>query len=184
MCRALTGAVQGDGLPLKFVREANTQILVWVHLISIWLLPQKDLQIFWVTASPSPTKREDESLGIAPAHILSHGQLCITTIAESQHFPEMTHKPPVFSSHSHKRSGCWRSFVCFARVSFEFWFTVAIRVLQVRSSKVQKSYLAFCPRQKVEKSVMSWRPLSWQDHMDSWAVDLLQALKWKLEITP
>lgn len=28
----------------------------------------------------------------------------------------------------------------------------------------------------------SGRPLSWQDHVDSWAVDLLQALKWRPEI--
>lgn len=91
---------------------------------------------------------------------------------------QTTQNPSIFCLCLYTRSRCWRSSACFAKVSFEFGFLAAMQVLQVWSRNIQKkNYPAFCPQQKVEKFVTSWRLLSWQDRMDSWALHSLWALK-------
>lgn len=147
-----------------FTFEANTWILVWVHFISIFLSRSlcasytdkegRGATGIYSNSHPLPVKRMHHYNCITPAFSWS-----ISNNAKPINFS--------FPSSQENAGGAE---ACFARVSLEFWFTVAIQVLQVWSSKVQKHYPAFCPQQEVERSVRSWRPLPWQDHMDSWAV--------------
>lgn len=118
------------------------------------------------------TKREEEPLGSIPTHILSQWRECnhYNCITPAFSWSASNNSKPINFSFPSSQENAGGAEACFARVSLEFWFTVAIQVLQVWSSKVQKHYPAFCPQQEVERSVRSWRPLPWQDHMDSWAV--------------
>lgn len=105
---------------------------------------------------------------------LSGNSITSTALSQSR----KTQNPTKFSLSILPR-GAW---CVLPEYNLSFGFTVAIQVLQVQSIEVQKCYPALCLGQKVEKPKMSGRPLSWQDHVDSWAVDLLQALKWRPEI--